>query len=131
MNFRIDSLTEGGSDMEPAIVRIYMPATAKYTGKRSFWQRIFGAPLASYLLREAKNSGIEQALFLRVQGGFLKGQKIKYESVEAMPPDFPQCVELVDEESKVRGFIDRYREHLGPCRVFLCKGSQLIPAVGS
>lgn len=96
-----------------------MTAKARRKGQLGFWQKLFSSSLAGYLVKEAKDFGIEQALFYKVEAGYLKGQKLMFDSVEARPIDFPICLELIDEKEKLDRFLDRYREHLDQCRVVI------------
>jgi PII-like signaling protein len=112
--------------MDSTILRIYMPVRAKRKGKLTFWQKFSGASLSSYLLNEAKSFGIEQAIFQRSSGGYLKGQKLVFDLSEVAPLDLPQVVELVDKEDRLRAFIAKFKDHVTECKVVLFKTSELI-----
>ncbi|MBS1983217.1 MAG: hypothetical protein JST16_03515 [Bdellovibrionales bacterium] len=110
---------------DKAILRIYMPASAKYLGATGFWKRIFAPSLGGFLLKSAKEFGIEQAIFQRVFGGYLKGRKLVFEQGEIVPPDMPQCVELIGEENTLRRFKDKYNAELKDCRLMLLRATEL------
>jgi PII-like signaling protein len=112
--------------MDPAVLRIYMPVTAKRKGRLTLWQKMFSSALSGFLLKEAKAFGIEQAIYQRVFGGYLKGQKLVFDLGEYTPPEFPQVVELLDQETKIRAFVEKYRDQLSDCRAVILKTSELI-----
>ncbi len=113
--------------MESTILRIYMPVSAKVKSTElSFWQRLLNGSLASFLLGKAKEFGIEQSLTQRISVGYLKGKRLVTDFGEVIPPDLPQCVEMIDTEEKLRSFFEKYKSHLEGCRVVLFKTAQLI-----
>lgn len=112
--------------MDATILRIYMPVKAQRKGKMTFWQKIFSSSLGGYLLKEAKTFGIEQAIYQRVIGGYLKGKKLVFDQAEVVPPDLPQVVELLDHEPRLRAFVEKYRDQLEDCRVILFKSTELL-----
>lgn len=69
-----------------------------------FWQRVTRQSLARQLLSHANRAGIEQAVLHRVHAGYLNGDRLHHEHVEATHHRFPHCIELIDLESKVRAF---------------------------
>ena len=67
----------GGSDMEHlAVLRLYFSASEMRRAD-SFWKRILPQALGEFLLKQAKDHGIEQALLHRVIGGF-EGAKFSF-----------------------------------------------------
>lgn len=112
--------------MDSTILRIYMPVKAQRKGKLPFFQKLFFSSLAGYLLKEAKAFGIEQSILQRVFGGYLKDRKLVFDQSEVIPPDLPQCVELIDQEKKLRSFIEKYHDQLEGCRVVLFKTAELL-----
>jgi PII-like signaling protein len=114
--------------MKITILRIYMPvsARAKAPINKTFLQKLFGLPLAGFLLREAKRSGIRQALYQRVEGGYLNAEKLVFDQVEAAPPSLPACVELIDEEAKLRDFVFRMQSEMADCRVIIFQSVELL-----
>lgn len=113
--------------MENTIMRIYMTVSEKARPESlTFWQRVLNGSLASFLLKKAKEEGIEQAICQRVSAGYLKGKNIAFDLVETIPPDLPQCVELVDSEQNLRNFFERHKEDLRQCRVAIFKTAELM-----
>lgn len=111
--------------MEKSVLRIYLPISAKVKSERSFWQKIFGPSLGGFLLKKAKESGIEQALFQRVLGGYLNGQKLAFEQAEVNPPYYPQCLELVDSLEKLEEFLKENEAEVSGYRVLIFKAQEL------
>lgn len=113
--------------MDSTIMRIYMTASAKVDSKKlSTWQRIFNNSLSSFTLKKAQESGIEQAIIQKIPGGYLKGKKMAFDMVEVVPPDLPQCVELIDSENKLRSFFEKFKDNFQGCKVVLFKTAELI-----
>ena len=111
--------------MKTRILRIYMPNAAKVRGKLSFWRKLLGSDLSWYLVKSAKKDGIEQAIAMRSTLGYLKGKKLVSEGAEVTPDDLPVCVELIDEDNKLRSFITRQKSELDGYRVILFDGIEL------
>jgi PII-like signaling protein len=88
-------------------LRLYFHHSAKGRPTR-FWHRISRPGMARHLLAQAKLAGIEQALLHRVQAGFIRGDRIHHEHVEHLHHRFPQCIELIDLEIKLRDFWQRH-----------------------
>lgn len=111
--------------MEKSILRIYFPISAKVKAKRSFWQKFMGMGFGDYLLKCAKEFGIEQALFQRVIGGYLKDQKLAFEQAEVNPPYYPQCLEFIDSEEKLKSFVEVFKDEISPYSIFIFKAKEL------
>lgn len=111
--------------MKTAIMRIYMPASAKWNGPLTWWQKVFNPSLAYHLLKGAKELGITQAVFQRTFGGFLQKKKLVFDQSEVTPPDLPQCVELIDSNETLKSFFKKYENQLKGCRVVLFEAAQL------
>lgn len=103
-----------------------MPIAAKLKHPKSLWQKFFGASLGHYLVRKAKEEGIKQALVQRVEAGYLEGEKLVFDQVEVVPPKLPLCVELIDNEVKLRDFISRNKTELTDCRAVLFQGAEVL-----
>jgi hypothetical protein len=58
------------------ILRIYLSIGAKVNHELGFWQRIWNPNLVSFILKKAKELGVEQAISLNVTAGFLKGKQV-------------------------------------------------------
>jgi PII-like signaling protein len=105
--------------MNEAVLRIYMPISAKAPGDPGIWKELFGSSLAQYLAREAYKFGIEQTVVQRVAAGYLKGQKLVTSMPEMITPELPQVVELIDSEEKLSSFAQKYASALMSCKVIL------------
>jgi len=92
---------------------------------KRFWQRFTRPSLARHLLEHARRAGIEQVVLHRVHAGYLNGDRVHHEHVEAAHHRFPHCIELIDLESKVRAFWGAHGKGLDNVRaVFLpCEGA--------
>ena len=114
----------GGSEMEQlGVLRLYFSA-AEMRRADSWWKRIAPRSLGAYLLQQAKDQGIEQALLHRVIGGYLKGQDLVLDTGEIPPARLPQCLELVGDEADLESFIKHNREHLQKVRVVFLHGRE-------
>ncbi|HVW85934.1 MAG TPA: chloride channel protein, partial [Bryobacteraceae bacterium] len=111
---------------ELTVLRLYFRtgATAK---AESNWRKLMAPALGPYLLRRAKEAGIEQAVLHRVSGGFLQGGRLAFDHSDVAPPSLPQCLELIGEEELLRAFLDLHRPALDGVRVVLLRGEQLDP----
>lgn len=94
---------------EVSILRLYFHVSAK---SRS---------LGKYLLRQAKDAGIEQAVLHCVSAGFLRGEKISEHLGEIAPSKLPQCLELIAEEDLLKAFLEVERPHLKHARAVLLR----------
>lgn len=112
--------------MNVTILRFYMPLAAKLKHPNSFWQKLFGSSLGHYLVRTAKEAGIKQALVQRAEAGYLSGEKLVFDQVEVIPPRLPLCVELIDEEAKLRDFISKNKSELTDCRAVIFRAAEVI-----
>jgi H+/Cl- antiporter ClcA/PII-like signaling protein len=114
----------GGSDMKHlGVLRLYFSAS-EMRGADSWWKRIASQTLGAYLLKQAKDHGIEQALLHRVIGGYLKGQDLVMDTGEIPPARLPQCLELVGDEEDLESFIKHNRDRLKNVRVVFLHGRE-------
>jgi len=114
----------GGSDMEHlGVVRLYLSASEMRRAD-SWWKRISPQPLGAFLLQQAKDHGIEQALLHRVIGGYLKGQDLAMDTGEIPPARLPQCLELVGDEEDLQSFLKHNRDHLQKVRIVFLHGRE-------
>ncbi len=111
--------------MDSTLLRIYMPIRAKRKGKLTFWQK-FSPSLSGFLLKEAKASGIEQAIYQRSAGGYLKNKKLVFDLSEMPPSDLPEVVELIDKEDRLREFIAKFKSQITDFRVVIFKTSEVV-----
>lgn len=103
-----------------------MTISSKMKNPVTIWQKIFGTSRAHHLVKKAKESGIKQAVVQRVEAGYLQGQKLVFDQVEAAPQNLPLCVELIDDESTLKSFVAQYKDQMDGCRVILFKSAELL-----
>ena len=90
---------------ELVILRLYFSA-AQMRNPDGWWRRLAPQSLGEYLLRQAKNAGVEQALLHRVIGGYLKDH----------------ALELVGTDASLQAFLRENREHLQSVRTVFLRG---------
>ncbi len=113
-----------GSRMDHlSVLRLYFSASEMRRAD-SWWKRLAPQSLGGYLLRQAKEHGIEQALLHRVIGGFLKNQELIMDTGEIPPARLPQCLELVGEEEDLQSFLKGNRDHLDKVRIVFLRGEE-------
>jgi H+/Cl- antiporter ClcA/PII-like signaling protein len=114
----------GGNSMEDlGVLRLYFSASEMRRAD-SWWKRISPQTLGAFLLQQAKDHGIEQALLHRVIGGYLKGQDLAMDTGEIPPARLPQCLELVGDEEDLHSFIKHNKEHLTKVRIVFLHGRE-------
>jgi H+/Cl- antiporter ClcA/PII-like signaling protein len=114
----------GGSQMKHlAVLRLYFSASEMRKAD-SWWKRIAPQTLGAYLLKQAKDHGIEQALLHRVIGGYLKGQDLVMDTGEIPPARLPQCLELVGDEEDLQSFLKHNKDHLQKVRIVFLHGRE-------
>jgi H+/Cl- antiporter ClcA/PII-like signaling protein len=106
-----------------SVLRLYFSASEMRRAD-SWWKRFAPQSLGPYLLRQAKEHGIEQALLHRVIGGFLKNQDLIMDTGEIPPAGLPQCLELVGEEEDLQSFLKDNRDHLKKVRIVFLRGEE-------
>ncbi|MBB5064574.1 voltage-gated chloride channel family protein [Granulicella mallensis] len=113
-----------GSDMEHlSVLRLYFSASEMHSSG-SWWKRLAPQSLGGYLLRQAKEHGIEQALLHRVIGGYLKNEDLVMDTGEIPPARLPQCLELVGEEEDLQAFLKHNRDRLTKVRTVFLRGEE-------
>ncbi len=116
----------GGTDMEHlTVLRMYFSATEMRKAD-SWWKRFAPQSLGAYLLQQAKEHGIEQALLHRVIGGYLNKENLVMDTGEIPPARLPQCLELVGDEEDLQSFLKHNRSHLGKVRTVFLRGQEAI-----
>jgi PII-like signaling protein len=114
----------GGTEMEHlGVVRLYFSASEMRRAD-SWWKRFAPQALGDYLLKQAKDHGIEQALLHRVTGGYLKGQNLVLDNGEIPAAKLPECLELVGDEEDLESFIKHNRDHLNKVRIIFLHGKE-------
>jgi len=100
-------------------LRLYFTHSAKVSPSK-LWHRLTRPALVTHLLHRARSAGIEQAIVHHVQEGYLAGEKVRHRHVEHVHHKLPQCLELIDVESKIKAFWEAHsRELAGVRAVFL------------
>jgi len=113
-----------GSDMEHlSVLRLYFSASEMHSSG-SWWKRLAPQSLGGYLLQQAKEHGIEQALLHRVIGGYLKNEDLVMDTGEIPPARLPQCLELVGEEEDLQAFLKHNRDRLTKVRTVFLRGEE-------
>lgn len=106
-----------------SVLRLYFSA-AEMRRADSWWKRFAPQSLGAYLLQQAKEHGVEQALLHRVIGGYLKDETLVLDNGEIPPARLPQCLELVGDEAKLQAFLKSNREHLQRVRTVFLRGEE-------
>lgn len=113
-----------GSRMDHlSVLRLYFSASEMRRAD-SWWKKLAPQSLGAYLLRQAKEHGIEQALLHRVIGGYLKNQDLVMDTSDMPPARLPQCLELVGEEEDLQSFLKHNRDHLKSVRTVFLRGEE-------
>ena len=105
------------------VLRLYFSAHESRRAD-SWWRRLSPQSLGEYLLREAKDAGIEQALLHRVIGGYLNGHNLAMDTGEIPPSRLPQCLELVADEAVLKRFLELNHGHLREVRTVFLQGEE-------
>lgn len=107
-----------------AVLRLYFHHGARlHTG--SGWRKLMNPHLHWHLPRLAKEFGIGQIVLHRVHIGRLGGESLHHDHNEITPHRLPQCLELIDHESKLQAFVESHREPLKHVRMILMHGHTL------
>jgi H+/Cl- antiporter ClcA/PII-like signaling protein len=114
---------EGGRMDHLSVLRLYFSASEMRRAD-SWWKKLAPQGLGAYLLHQAKEHGIEQALLHRVIGGYLKNQDLVMDTSEMPPARLPQCLELVGEEEDLQSFLKHNRDHLKSVRTVFLRGEE-------
>jgi H+/Cl- antiporter ClcA/PII-like signaling protein len=117
------NLLKGFEMADLAVLRLYFSAS-EVLKHNSWWRRMLPQNLGAYLLEQAKEVGIEQALLHRVIGGYLKNQQLVMDNSEVPAPKLPQCLELVGEEDLLQTFLKRNEDHLKQVRIMFLRGEE-------
>lgn len=99
-------------------LRLYFPMSARAKATR-FWHKLSAPTLGHHILRCAKRAHIQQATMLMVQAGYLPGEKLEHWHLENPTKRLPQCIELIDSESKLRRFLHDHADELKEVRPVL------------
>ncbi len=107
------------------ILRLYFSASATVPG-RSWLKRMISGNLGQYLMKQAKEAGVHQAIMHRVSAGFINGDRISWDISDTPPPKLPQCLELIGDEDLLRAFLQVERPHLKDVRAVLMRSEDVI-----
>jgi PII-like signaling protein len=110
---------------EFSVLRLYFCASAVQKGDRG-WRRLFSKQLGAHLLLKAREAGIEQAILHRVQGGYLKGEDLSWDTHDHPAPRLPQVLELIAEEPLLQAFLDANRDILRPVKIVLLRAEEVV-----
>ncbi len=108
------------------VLRLYFHSGVRVP-KKTFWQKLTAPSLTYYLAARAKDFGIEQVVVHGVSVGFLKGDPLHHDHHEFPHHKLPQCLELIDQEDKLRCFLDEHIDELKQVRVVLLRCEELLP----
>jgi PII-like signaling protein len=101
-----------------SVLRIYFRYGQK-AENLSFWQKMWNNNLGQQLLKKAKELNIEQANIFTAKVGYLNNEKINYNISEIPPNKNPVCLELVDQQEKLKLFIEQHKAELSKVNVIL------------
>ena len=99
-------------------IRLYFPLSARAKATR-FWHRLSAPALGQHLLHCARRAHVQQAVMYRVEAGYLPGDRMGHAHVETTSSRLPQCIELVDTETRLRKYLHDHAEELKKVRVVL------------
>lgn len=99
-------------------LRLYFPLSARAKVTR-FWHHLSAPALGQHLLLCARRAHIQQAVMHAVHAGYLPGEKLTHTHVEGSSGRLPQCIELIDTESRLRRFLREHADELKQVRAVL------------
>lgn len=104
-----------------SVLRLYFSALEMHRAG-AWWKRIAPQALGVFLLEQAKEQGLDQALLHRVTAGYIQSQDLAAPGRELPVSQQPQCLELFGEEADLRSFLRHNSQHLRNVRVVFLKG---------
>jgi hypothetical protein len=104
-------------------LRLYF-ASGATVSHAAGWHKLLSPALGPWLLHQAKDAGIEQAILHAVEGGFQPGGKLIFDNSDAPSHELPQCVELLGEEAALQAFLASHRAALEGVRAVLFRGEE-------
>jgi len=108
-----------------SVLRIYFRYGQK-AQNLSFWQKLWNSNLGQRLLKKAKEMNIEQANIFTAKAGYLDNEKINFNISEIPPNRNPVCLELIDNQEKLKLFIEQNKENLKEAKLILLKSTNEI-----
>lgn len=100
------------------VLRIYFRNGQK-AKNLNFWQKLWNNNFGQHLLKKAKEIGIEQANIFTAKTGYLDNDKINYNISEIPAYKNPVCLELIDQNEKLKLFIEQNKVELSEANVIL------------
>jgi PII-like signaling protein len=108
------------------IARLYFNYGQSIKGQ-TFWKRLWNNSLSDFLLKKAKESNIDQATLFTAKAGYLNYEDIKNNISEIPPLKNPVCIELVDNDNKIKQFLELNKENLKEVKTIIINpNSQII-----
>ncbi len=112
--------------MHMTVLRLYF-RSGKKLQNQGFLRNLFLPSFRSYLIKEAKKCGIEQAVHHPIVAGYLKGDPVSIDISDSPPPRLPQCIELIDnDEAKLTEFINDQRTELAGVRIVMIRSENIV-----
>lgn len=99
-------------------VRLYFPLSARAKSTR-FWHRLSAPALGHHLLHAARRAHIQQAVMHHITAGYLPGDRMAHSHPETSSGRLPQCIELIDTESRLRRFLHDHAEEIEKVHVVM------------
>ncbi len=106
-------------------IRLYFPLSARRKSTR-FWHRLTAPALGHHLLGCARRAHIQQVIMQATVAGYLPGEKLAHQLPEGTSGKLPQCIEMIDTESRLRKFVHDHAEELVQVRVVLYRCEILV-----
>ena len=110
---------------ELSVLRLYFSAS-EMRNANTRWRQLAPQSLGAFLLEQAREHGIQQALLHRVIGGYLNNQDLVMDTGENPPSRLPQCLELVGEGEDLKAYLNHNREHLANVRTVFLRGEKAV-----
>lgn len=89
---------------EISTVKIYL-RYGQQAKSNSFWKKLWGNNLGEMLLKKAKEMDIVQAAIFTARSGYVHGGMITANISEIPSFQNPVCLELVDQQEKLMGYL--------------------------
>lgn len=112
-------------DNNISVLRIYFHYGQK-AQNLNFWQKLWNNNLGHQLLKKAKEMNIEQANIFTAKARYLDNKKINYNISEIPPSKNPVCLELIDQQEKLKSFIEQNQENLKEVKIIVLNSNNEI-----
>lgn len=107
------------------IARLYFNYGQSIKGQ-SFLGKLWNNSLSDFLLKKAKESNIEQANLFIAKAGYLNYENIKSNISEIPSLNNPVCIELIDNDNKIKQFLEHNKESLSDVKIILLNSNNEI-----